>query len=337
MVQTLSCKDSTGDIYAHIIPGMYMRINYPVKLFDKKEEKNLKVSEEDIFFLLPCVPHVGLPAFDVNYGGQFLYWTGGSGIFAVDLSMPGTLITISDVAQSSSVIALSPEQQVLPGESLATGYRVQLGIVRALYCVQTIFVGGAFMQLICIPLSLPLSVLLPLLPISVSSLAYFFSVCHSFPLFFLFFSLHLLSFLCLSFSPITTFSSPTLLLPFLHSLSTSPSTPHLPPFLISIADTSCLAPDPSPMDNRILFNFERTRITSMTLFVAWHINPKVTLLPGCDAIVFSTSPYIYDVRNEKTSLEFVDFVSLGNVHTYIHIYTQHAHTHTHRKSKHTHL
>jgi hypothetical protein len=61
----------------------------------------------------------GLPATVFALNDQQLYWAraNSSGVYTVDLAMTQTLIVVSETAASvSSISALSPGQQIIPGE-----------------------------------------------------------------------------------------------------------------------------------------------------------------------------------------------------------------------------
>ena len=66
----------------------------------------------------------GLPATSIAVNEQRLYWSrrGSPGIYAVNPTNPNSLIVISSTILSSSIVTLSPGQQILPCES--TGVHV---------------------------------------------------------------------------------------------------------------------------------------------------------------------------------------------------------------------
>ena len=113
-------------------------------------------------------------------------------------------------------------------------------------------------------------------------------------LFFLFsYLLHLSSSLLLP--------SPTSFLPSISSLLLNL------PSLVNAERTDCLTPDPTVISNRVVF--DRIIATSHSVFVAWSINPEAAASPECEGIVFSSAPYIFDVRNQLNMFQFVQDVS----------------------------
>ena len=65
------------------------------------------------------IMNAGLPATSIAVNEQRLYWSrrGSPGIYAVNLTNPNSLIMISSTIMSSSIVTLSPGQQILPCES----------------------------------------------------------------------------------------------------------------------------------------------------------------------------------------------------------------------------